>query len=77
MRVKFEETFKDGNIFGSRVMKVGEIVDIPIEKLAQARRSGAVITVQQEVKEEVRQEVKAEVKEEVKEEKAKPNAKKG
>lgn len=63
MKVKFEESFKDGMIFGGKNYRVGEIADITAEQINQARRSGAVITV---VKEPVIEKPKVEKKVETK-----------
>lgn len=68
-RVKNMETFKDGNVFGDRVLKIDQILIISEVEKERAEQSGAVFEVLETL-------IKNPLKEEVSEEKETPKPKK-
>jgi len=53
MRIMFEEPFKDGNIFGSRNIRIGTIEEVSNADAMKIKRSGGVFSIVKEEEKKV------------------------
>jgi len=60
MKIVFEAPFKDGNIFGDKRFRVGQVEEVTADQYITALRSGAIVSRLPEPKEQKPKVVKSE-----------------